>query len=222
MLQKSKVFLILSIIGIIGCIVGISEGSIIMIIFYALFAILFFYLWNTNKKAPKNADTKIKEISNIKSSMPSEEIDSKTQKAEKHRIAGVSYRQDVIMSLGIPNEAYKYTKSQLIKMGLVDKKIYEYLFSPSSVTLIPEPDNDHDPNAVKVVIDGKHVGYIKKGSCSHIKNLLNSNTISSISAKISGGKSKYVYCNDDCEDSNSYTMEQDKTDFHVEITITLK
>jgi len=35
--------------------------------------------------------------------------------------------------------------------------------SPSSkVEIVPEPENPHDSNALKVIIDGKHVGYIKR------------------------------------------------------------
>jgi len=31
-----------------------------------------------------------------------------------------------------------------------------------TATLVPEPSNPHDPNAVAVVIDGHHVGYIPR------------------------------------------------------------
>lgn len=33
-----------------------------------------------------------------------------------------------------------------------------------TASLIAEPDNPHDPLAVKVVVDGHHVGYLKRGT----------------------------------------------------------
>lgn len=116
----------------------------------------------------------------------------------------------------------KLTKPQLIKNGLIDKNIYEYSFNPSSVLLVPEPENEHDPNAIKVIIDNVHVGYIKKGSCSHIKKLISSCAISSISAMIIGGRSKYVHCTDDAGSNESYIIDKSETDFRVEITLSLK
>jgi hypothetical protein len=33
----------------------------------------------------------------------------------------------------------------------------------SNVKLEPEPTNQHDPNALKVVVSGEHVGYVPRG-----------------------------------------------------------
>ncbi len=153
---------------------------------------------------------------------PEKVLSQQSNKAyERHRVAGTSYRKDAIISLGTKNNDYELNKSQLIKKNLIDTPVYEYVFNPSSVSLVPEPDNEHDANAIKVILDGVHVGYIKKGSCSHVKNLLSSNKIQSISAKIFGGNCKYVRCYDDCGDKDSYTLEKEKSDFGVEITLLL-
>lgn len=34
----------------------------------------------------------------------------------------------------------------------------------SKVEIEPEPDNPHDPNALKVLVSGEHVGYVPRGS----------------------------------------------------------
>ena len=34
----------------------------------------------------------------------------------------------------------------------------------STANLVPEPDNKHDPNAVRVEVGGLHVGYVPRGS----------------------------------------------------------
>lgn len=220
--KKNKVFLFLALFCVLGSIVGISQVNFAMIIVYLALSVLFFYLWNTKKKDILTDTVSTKnEVSKV---ILDEQTDTVivNKKVENHRIAGVSYRQDEIRSLGTINKEYQYTKPQLIKNGLIDKNVYEYTFNPVSVLLVLEPENKHDPNAIKVIIDNIHVGYIKKGSCSHVKKLINSDSISSISAKISGGRSKYVYCTDDAGSSDSYIMDKDETEFHVEITLTLK
>lgn len=146
-------------------------------------------------------------------------LEHNTPKTENHKVAGTSYRQEAIKSLGSINPDYQLTKSQLIKNGLVDCLIYEYNFPALSAELLPEPSNIHDPNAIKVVISGQHVGYIKKGSCSHIKNLMNSNAIKSVTAHIYGGKNKCINCHDDFEDADSHTAETGEYDIGIKIEI---
>lgn len=112
---------------------------------------------------------------------------------ENHNIAGTSYRQQQIASLGYRNDEYEQSRKELIENYIDDEKIYEIIFSPTDIKLIEEPENEYDPNAIKVLIDNVHVGYIKKGSCSHIKKLLASGKIKKITADIHGGKYKYIY-----------------------------
>lgn len=40
------------------------------------------------------------------------------------------------------------------------------------VEFVEEPTNKHDPNAVKVVVEGKHIGYIPAKHCQRIKDIL--------------------------------------------------
>lgn len=143
------------------------------------------------------------------------------KKEERHRIAGTSYQQDAIISLGTLNPNYKLNKSQLIKKKLVNTPVYEYNFKTYEADLVPEPSNEYDPNAIKVMIAGKHVGYIKKGSCAHIKKLINTGLIKSVTATIKGGNQKYVSCYDAPEnrDKDSYIYESDKSPIGVDIMI---
>lgn len=133
-------------------------------------------------------------------------------------VAGVSFRQEDIESLGYENEDYELTKKEIIDSYLTDERIYEYEFECGKVELIPEPDNPHDPNAVKVIIDGIHVGYIKKGSCSRVKSLLASPKFKYTEAEIMGGKYKLVHE----EYDGTYTLERDKTDYHIKIKIVME
>ncbi len=140
-------------------------------------------------------------------------------KEETHKVAGVSFRQDAIKAMGVENPDFTATKKTLQDEGLTDEWIYEYVFAPQKVELQPEPDNPHDSKAIKVVVDGTHIGYIKAGSCAHIHKLLESDRILRISCFIGGGKSKILSQD---EDAGRYVLERDETPFHARLTITTK
>lgn len=137
---------------------------------------------------------------------------------ENHRVAGVAYYQKAILSLAVETDEYTYTKKELEESGFEDEKIWKYEFFPSKVELVEEPDNPHDPKAIKVVIDGEHVGYIKSGSCFHVKNLLKSGRIHDITADIMGGPYKLLHY-DDYEDK--YELEKEETGLHIDLHIIL-
>ena len=137
-----------------------------------------------------------------------------------YHVAGTSFRESAILSLSTENPDYEMSKRDLIDSGMTDEKIWEYEFDPSDVKLVPEPDNPHDPNAVKVVVDGEHIGYIKKGSCKHILNLIAKDLILHIDCEMGGGKYKIVVEDyDDEKDKEIYTLERDSTNFFAVLTI---
>lgn len=41
-----------------------------------------------------------------------------------------------------------------------------------SLELIPEPENPSDPNAIKVIVDGQHIGYVPVKKCAKVKKIL--------------------------------------------------
>lgn len=141
-------------------------------------------------------------------------------KSETHHVAGVKSYIDNIMELVNENPDYDMSKKEIIESCMDGEKIYQYFLNVKKVELVPEPTNEHDANAVKVILDGVHVGYIKKGSCSHIKKLLANNSIKSMSADIVCGKYKLVYEDDDAP--GGYTLERDKTEYGIIIEILVK
>jgi hypothetical protein len=62
------------------------------------------------------------------------------------KVAGESYRQDDLVRIT------GRRGSEAIKLDDVD------------LELVCEPDNPHDPRAVKVLVQGHHVGYLSKGN----------------------------------------------------------
>ena len=109
-------------------------------------------------------------------------------KKQKHKIAGVAHYESNIMKLAKKNPAYSYTKKEIVAKKLCCEYLYEYIFAPKITELLPDPTNPQDPNAIKVIIDGQHVGYIKAGSCARILKLIKEERIAGIESNISGGK----------------------------------
>lgn len=156
-----------------------------------------------------------------------EQAPAKTQpqvgevKTVRHKVAGTSFRQAEIKAMGKKNPDYALTKAELFKRGLTE--VYEYTFWPVKAQLVPEPENPHDPNAIKVLVDGVHVGYIKAGSCAHVRKLLQENRIEKIVPQIVGGKSKSLVTYDaDAKRLDDYTLERDDSPFGVHLNITEK
>lgn len=237
--KGQKLYLGVSLFCLFGAFIGITEKSLLMTLFYAILSILLFVLWIkkpitfkespsviVNTRTPSASVNKINKNSTKENrANPSSEINvpENSHKIEKFHVTGTSHYQNNIESLGTENYAFELSKKELIEEGYEDDKIYSYNFYPSNVELIEEPDNPYDPNAIKVVIDDVLVGYIKKGSCSHIKKLLHSGKIKKIDADIYGGKYKMLYSEfDDEKDKEVYYIEKDKSDYYVIIEISIE
>lgn len=141
---------------------------------------------------------------------------------ERHKVAGVSYHTEELLSLGSENYDFDLTKKQLIEEGLTDERVYRTDFYPSKCELIPEPENPEDPKAVKVLVDGVHIGYIKKGSCAHIHKLLREDRIVSVSCEIGGGAYKIILTDYNEDGDEIYTMEKDTIPYYATVTIKVK
>lgn len=143
------------------------------------------------------------------------------QKVERHHVAGTSFRLDAIKALGVKNFDYDKSKRELIEDGLTGERIWRTDYFPKVATLEPEPTNPHDPNAIKVVVDGVHIGYIKKGSCARIHKAIREGRIERVKCEIKGGKYKIVLEDFD-EDGNSvYNLDSDDVPLYAELYITL-
>lgn len=139
-------------------------------------------------------------------------------KVETHRIAGTSFHEKEIPELMIENGDYDMTAAELIDAGFEDERVYKYSETYCTASLEPEPDNQYDPNAVKVYADGVHIGYIKKESAAHVRKLLEEDRIRSMSLTISGGPYKTAYLNED----DRPRIEKDDQNFSAKLDIFVK
>ncbi len=136
-------------------------------------------------------------------------------KKEKFQVAGVSHYSDSIMKdIAYENDDYSLSVKELSETYDVGDRVFEYSFDDCNASLVPEPTNEHDPNAVRVEVKGILIGYVKRGSCSHVKNLLKSPDFDHVKVEIGGGKYKRLY-----EDDDKLKIEKDSCEFFADLYI---
>ena len=117
-------------------------------------------------------------------------------------IAGLYYHIKELHKAGTVNRMYYLKDEDLIATG--KKKVFRFRFD-KPMTLEEEPTNKHDPNAIKILIDGCHVGYVPAEFCVMVKKAIANNAITDIQYNIKGGEYKYIENNTVYEDENDYT-----------------
>lgn len=97
-------------------------------------------------------------------------------------VAGTYYRKKemtyIRKKLEYIFENYWGKSNKEIKEELLDcnEPLYKCEWSFSDAELVPEPDNNFDKNAIKVVAYGVHIGYLKKEISKEIIEYLNNDT----------------------------------------------
>lgn len=141
---------------------------------------------------------------------------SASQSANFH-VAGVRFHEKEIEELGQENSDYDLSRSEIQDAGMENERIYRLEFDDMPVELVPEPENPEDPKAIKVVVGGTHVGYIKKGSTSRVRNLLAAG--GKVTAEIQGGEYKILY-SDDEDGQEKLSLQKDTAPYSVIVSIT--
>lgn len=176
----------------------------------------YFILKKFRKKQPVVEETKGIEAS--------EEEETAPQRPESevniYDVAGVFYHKETLIGMMEPNYLYKYKKQDLIDLSYTDEAIYKDTIENGSVEIVPEPTNPHDPNAIKVLINGNLVGYIPAKDCAHLLSVIRCGNIVSIAYKVRGGKYKIVNEDYDCiKDRSDYTVDHGEDDYGVTLYI---
>lgn len=132
-------------------------------------------------------------------------------------VAGVGFHEKEIEELGRENTDYDLSRSEIQDAGMENERIYRLEFDEMPAELVPEPENPEDPKAIKVVVGGTHVGYIKKGSTSRVRNLLAAG--GKVKAEIQGGEYKILYVDDE-DGEETVSMQKDVAPYSVIVSIT--
>ena len=106
----------------------------------------------------------------VENRLKQEEIDKRTIYDVILKVKGISYRQEAFSDLcqeliresdDIPYLGY--TSKEIKEELIFEERFYKYVpFEIPDVEFIPEFDNEFDPNAVKIVVRGYHLGYVTK------------------------------------------------------------
>lgn len=108
-------------------------------------------------------------------------------------VAGLYYHRKQLKQLGRINPDYEMREAQLIEDDQVDVEIPKFCFDRTEAVLIPEPENLHDPHAIRIEIENETIGYIKKGQTQEVQALLDANRVGNLSCQISGGPFRILY-----------------------------
>lgn len=204
--------------------------ALVAIVFFVVFAVQY----NRAKKAAREA-ADAAHAAELREQWAQKQADAAAAKAaaektpakprakfERHKLAGTSYHMDAIMALAEENPDYDLTKREIIDDGLTDERIYQYTFADGPVELVDDPENEHDPNAIKVLIAGQHIGYIKRGSTGRVHNLQRAGRVLGVTAEIYGGKYKVVTCDEDYDGTEHYDLIKDETEYGAAIEILVR
>lgn len=204
--------------------------ALVAIVFFVVFAVQY----NRAKKAAREA-ADAAHAAELREQWAQKQADAAAAKAaaektpekprakfERHKLAGTSYHMDAIMALAQENPDYDLTKREIIDDDLTDERIYQYTFTDGPVELVDDPDNEHDPNAIKVLIAGQHIGYIKRGSTGRVHNLQRAGRVLGVTAEIYGGKYKVVTCDEDYDGTEHYDLIKDETEYGAAIEILVR
>ena len=123
---------------------------------------------------------------------------------ESFEAVGIQYYHENIHALSTENRQYKENADTIIANGKAGKKIFKYYYKEQPTTLVPEPTNELDCNAVMVMMADKKVGYISAGDNLHVLEILTRRKVLSIKSYIHGGIYKTVYSDGAVDNGESY------------------
>lgn len=137
------------------------------------------------------------------------------------KVAGISRRQkDIADNLLSESSDYESTKKELIELGMIDERIYKYTPDVLDAEIVPEPNNPHDPNAIKVLVDGIQIGYVPADKTDRVKKLLETKQLHDVTCEFYGGPYKIITGDYDLEkDKEVYTVKKESPYIGAEITI---
>ena len=113
----------------------------------------------------------------------------------RFKLSGVQHYKDNLIDILVVNDDYHLNKSEILESYIEDDVIYQYEIYDGPATLVPEPDNAYDPNAIAVMAEGVKVGYVPPELCKGVKPLLDDDHCYHVA--IMGGPYKEIVADDD-------------------------
>lgn len=133
--------------------------------------------------------------------------------------AGMDHYMDSLMELAADDLNYTCTKKEMRDFLIINRRVYQYKFNPTEIDLVPEPDNPYDQNAVKIMLNNRHVGYIRASEADGIVDLFNSEKVKRVQVSIQGGKYKILLGDgsyfDGSEPLSEFKLEKGEAPFSI-------
>lgn len=240
-----------AVFAVIGCFILAAGGSaatdilgiIVLLVMGGLpLALGVFLIWKSMVSSGKKADPVAPDISSVPQSPkdepavttdsivplqesvpPTPEPDTVSYRKYTFKVAGISRRQkDIADNLLPENSEYELSKKELVEIGSVDERIYKYDPIAYDAELVPEPTNPRDPNAIKVLVDNVHIGYVPADKTSKVKSLLEQKQIHAVSSAFYGGPYKIIHEDYDYDRGKDvYTIEKE-TQYNIGAEVTIE
>lgn len=146
--------------------------------------------------------------------MPEEKKPRYIVKTQRFILDNVKDHMEDIMDIVDENEDYKMKDRDFIDEKQENEKVFQYeLNEKATINAI----SCEGAEQLQVFVCNTHIGDIKKGGTSRVKNLFKKGNIEDIWAEVSGGKYKMIKEWDD-----EYTVLDTETPFSITIEITYK
>lgn len=135
--------------------------------------------------------------------------------------SGMEHRMDDLMALAEENTDFTCTKKEMKDFLIINRRVYQYNFHPTEIDLVPEPENPYDVNAVKIILNNHHVGYVRASDVQGSVDLFNSERVKRVQVSVQGGKYKtllgYGSFFDGSEKLSEFKLEKDEVPFSIKI-----
>lgn len=143
-------------------------------------------------------------------------LEDAQKKAQEYSfdVAGVSKYQKAIREHCLENDDYSMPKKEAIDFGMIDEPIYKYETSFGKVSLIPEPENKYDKNAIKVMRRDDLLGYVPADETEAVHRIISGEY--ETDARVYAGPYKIIRE----DDEENYTVEKENQNVGLRVTIT--
>lgn len=118
------------------------------------------------------------------------------------------------------NPEYRLSKREMIDECLIDDKVYSLEPSFGPCRILPDPNNKHDPESLKILKGETQIGFVPDESVGAVKSLLANHPDAEIRCWITGGDYKIINEEYSVEhDKQVYVMESGTDPVSVKVTI---
>lgn len=119
-------------------------------------------------------------------------------------VVGLAYNEEALEELRTESDDWSMSRKELLEEYSDGDRLYRYEWPLSPVEVVPEPENEHDPNALKVLLCGKKIGYVKKDQTDAVRALLGQDL--RVWVELEGGEAKVF---EEDEDEKIQISEED-------------